>query len=273
MRVRHRSPALYLKRFTKEMRFRLRPAPHSIPVFVFGQQRSGTTMLMSAFDWNDDCRVYEEGDPRVFENLRVPDLPKLAETLRRSGAPRNCLKPLCDSHRVDEFLRIFPDARCIWMFREHLAVSRSAVRRFPNAHLTLRAICERRPTASWFEEGLSPSTRQTLESVYRASLSARECACLIWWARNTIAIEQSLLGRAWFADYDELVRDKQAGFARLFRYLRLELDDKSTDFVHDTSSRTSDAIELDPQVAALCTNMLSELRALASRNIELLATV
>jgi len=268
MPVRRRSLRLYAKRLAKELRFTIRRTTNTVPIFVFGQQRSGTTMLMSAFDWNDECRVYEEGDRRVFRDLRIPDFSRLAETFARSGARRACVKPLCDSHRIDEFIDAFPESRRIWMFRDYLAVSGSAVRRFPNAHLTLRAICTGQRTHTWFEEGLSPATRNTLESIYRAELSPRECACLIWWARNTIAIERRLAGRAWFADYDQLVRDKHAEFARLYRYLGLELDPRTIDFVHD-ASRARDTVEIDPQVGALCTGLLAELRQSAARNADL----
>jgi hypothetical protein len=70
MGLRRRSLRLQAKRVAKGLKFAVRPAPQTIPVFVFGQQRSGSGMLMTVFDWDDDCRVYEEGDRRVFVKHR-----------------------------------------------------------------------------------------------------------------------------------------------------------------------------------------------------------
>jgi hypothetical protein len=263
--LRRRSLRLHAKRLTKQVKFTLRPAEQTIPVFVFGQQRSGSGMLTTAFDWNDDCRVYEEGDRRVFVKHRIPDLSQIERSLARSGAKRDIYKPLCDSHRVSEFIARFPGARVIWLFRDYTGVSRSAVRRFPNAHLRLRAICTGQSVGNWFDEGLSEEVRSTLKSVYRPEMSARECACLSWWARNTIAIARDLAGRAWFADYDELVRDK-AGFASMFRYVGLDLNPRTLAFVHAESSRPESDPALSPDVRSMCSAMLATLRGFVASN-------
>jgi hypothetical protein len=263
--LRRRSLPLYLKRAAKGVRFKLRPAAQTIPVFIFGQQRSGSGMLTTAFDWNDDCRVYEEGDKRAFTNHRIPDLSRVEQCLARSGAKRDVYKPLCDSHRVREFMDRFPEARIIWLFRDYLGVSRSAVRRFPNAHLRLRAIATGQRVGNWFDEGLSDAVRSTLQSVYRPEMSPRECACLTWWARNMIVIEQDLAGRAWFADYDDLVRNK-SGFASMFRYVGLELDPRTLAFVHAESSRPEADPGIGADVRSMCSTLLTTLRELAAKN-------
>lgn len=119
-------------RLFKRLRHFGRRNPDTQPVFVFGQQRSGTTMLLKVLDMSARCRVYDERDPKAFSDFRLRDLDTISRMVGRSGFAVNVFKPLADSHRMDELLGHFPGAKGIWIWRHFADVGDSSTRRFPD---------------------------------------------------------------------------------------------------------------------------------------------
>jgi hypothetical protein len=94
-----------------------------------------------------------------------------------------------------------------------LSVSRSAVRRFPNAHLTL-VRPHGQQVNNWFEEGLPPDTGRLLFRISPRNDGARMRVPYLVGATGSLGARA---GGRQFADGDDLVRDKAAGFASMFR--------------------------------------------------------
>ena len=83
-------------------------------VYVAGQQRSGTNMLMNVLDrhWRTD--VYHETDARAFECYQMRDIEVIRALVKRSSARLVVFKALCELQRLRDLLDAFPKARALW---------------------------------------------------------------------------------------------------------------------------------------------------------------
>ena len=145
------------------------PAPHDRRkvVFIFGCQRSGTTMLQQSF-LDPSWRVFILGE---HDRRLVGDDPgetELARGLARVHANRRlpfeivALKPLVESSRALQLTDAAGDARSIWMLRHYGDVARSNIRRFGerNPHRDLECFDSGDPS-DWRCRGATDETRET----------------------------------------------------------------------------------------------------------------
>ena len=260
---------LHAWRRFKALRRAFRPPVPSRPVFVLGRQRSGTSMLMYLLEMHSETEIYDEADRSpVFHRFRLVSYEAVEAAVGRSRAPVVCLKPICDSHLATGMLARFPDARVVWLYRGFADAARSAVGMWATADRALRRVCRGEGDGGWFEEGLTPSTLEILRRVYRDDLSALECTCLGWWARNRLVLEQGLAERpeVHLLRYEDLVGDVEARTRKLFGFLDLPFQARVTRHVHSRSVRAAVPPDLDPEVRELCASLEEELDGLVPRN-------
>ncbi|MDZ4286527.1 MAG: hypothetical protein U0984_01135 [Prosthecobacter sp.] len=105
----------------------LHPCREPRIVFVFGCQRSGTTMLRSFIGFDPRVDDQGEGDPPYFWQVPVEDprylraVPdeEIERLSRASHSPVVLIKPLHDSQRAAALLQRFPRSKGIWIFRHY----------------------------------------------------------------------------------------------------------------------------------------------------------
>ena len=85
--------------------------------FIFGCQRSGTTMLLDVLGRSPSTETFGEGDPRVMRGFRLLP-PNVLDPLLGGRTDRVLvLKPICDSQWGDALLRRYDDSRALWIYR------------------------------------------------------------------------------------------------------------------------------------------------------------
>lgn len=134
-----------------------RPAGLAVPIYVVGLQRSGTNMLMRGLDEAPEIEVRNENDRTVFERHRIRSSAQLRSTIAASRQQFVFVKPICDSHRVDELLELdgVAPGRAVWVYRDVDARARSEVSKFGPANLlALRDIAAGHGETRWQGERL-----------------------------------------------------------------------------------------------------------------------
>lgn len=235
---------------------------HSTPVFIFGKQRSGTTMLMQALNLHPDTELYNEGrDTPAFLKGRIRSFEVVHRLITESRARFVCFKPLSDSHLISRFRTEFPDGRFVWLHRGYRDTAASSLVKFPGATEAIRRICTRREGGGWLQEGVSPGTQQILERVYTPELTDLDLACLVWWLRNRVLVEDDLIGRQnlYLCRYEEITRDPPGELRRLFEYIGLPWDDRVCRNVHPKSNVKARTAPLHPSIARLCDELTDRL--------------
>jgi hypothetical protein len=239
----------------KQVRRRLRPECDSKPVFILGKQRSGTTMLMRAFHRHPDMLVYDEHrDNAAFLDYRIRSAETVRTLLVEAHFPAVCMKPICDSHRISELRKEFPEAHIIWLYRDFKDVANSSLRKFDAATRAIRLVCTGGAGGGWFREGISPRIGEVLRETWRPGLSDFELACLVWWARNQLVLESGLHGRPGFTllKYEALASAPPAMLRWLFQRLGMRYSEGVERGITARSIGRHPAPAIDQRVLELC---------------------
>ncbi len=188
------------------------PAGTSVPVYVVGLQRSGTNMILRGLDEAPEVEVRNENDRVVFDRYRLRSDQVLAATVAASRHQVVLVKPLCDSHRVDELLALpgVRPGRALWVYRDVEARARSEVSKFGAANLrALRDIAAGRGESIWQGQRLGPEAVELVRTFDLDAMSPHTAAALFWVVRNSLYFELGLDRRddVRLVSYDAFVAD------------------------------------------------------------------
>jgi hypothetical protein len=196
------------------------------PVYVVGLQRSGTNMLMRGIDLAPEVEVRNENDRTVFHRFQLRSDDVLTRTITSSRHAIVLVKPLCESHRVDQLLDLpgTPPGRALWVFREPVARARSEVSKFRDANLrALRAVAAGEGDAIWQGQRLPAESVALVRSFDTDSMSPESAAVLFWVVRNQLYFDLGLDQRPDVlpVSYDAFVADPAGQMSRLCAFIGL----------------------------------------------------
>lgn len=102
------------------------------PLFILGQQRSGTNMMLRILAQAPGVRAFNEDDPRAFEDFRLRDVETI-RTLIRESVPDTCLfKAITDTLQWNHLSAAFRESRFVFMFRNPFDLVLSWLVEFPS---------------------------------------------------------------------------------------------------------------------------------------------
>lgn len=248
-----------------------RPEQQGRPIFVLGSQRSGTNMLFEHFQNRSDTDPYNEDDQAAFENFLLHPFDQIHHLLQHAKAPVVAFKPICDSHRFAEFVEAFPDGSFIWLTRYYKDVANSAIRNFQFSDRAIRKVCTGQTGGGWFQEGVSAESEAILREVYDPELSRFELACLVWWARNRVVLEQNVdqAPRTLMLAYEKLVTEPAEVFSFMCEVLGLSPQPQAHRHVHSRSIKRHTYDPVAPRIEALCDELTAEIERRTRANQEL----
>lgn len=232
------------------------------PVFVFGKQRSGTSMLMFAFHRHPDVLVHDEHrNSRVFSDFRIKGFDVVRDVVSESRFGVACFKPICDSHLICQFVSEFPNAHHIWIFRQFQDVANSTLRKFDAPTRAIHLVCTGQAGGGWFDEGLSSEVRRVLVEFYRSELSDFDLSCLVWWARNRIIVDSGLLSSpdVTLLKYEALVANPGATLRWLFERMGVSFHERIGARMTPGSIGRHPIPPMDKAVRELCESLTRQL--------------
>jgi hypothetical protein len=250
----------------------LRPCGHPRIVWVFGCQRSGTTMLRSFIGFDPRVDDQGEGDPPYFWQVPVEDprylraIPdeEIARLAAQSRSEVVLIKPLHDSQRAAALLNRFPDSKGIWIFRHYHEVILSHLNYYRGRYDPLPYVKDLLDLSegSWKSEGLGESMRDFILTHRHLATTPTAGFALFWLARNSLLFEQ-LHPRLATLHYADLVEHPRAALAFLSQHVDLRLDPRYAEFPQrrERTSALPDAIP--PPLHDACEQMMSRLKAAA----------
>ena len=174
----------------------LHPCADPRLVFIFGCQRSGTTLLRSFIGLDPRVSDHGEGDPPFFWQAPVEDpryirLVPDAEVERLRCLEKNqvvLIKPLHDSQRAAELLSKWPRSKGVWIFRHfhevilsHLTYYKGRYEPMPYLHDLLEL-----NIASWKAEGLGEDMQAFIREHRSLATTPTAGFALFWLARNSL---------------------------------------------------------------------------------------
>ena len=239
-------------------------------VFIFGCQRSGTTMLSNLFRNDLSSRVYTEKGLSSDGSRRILPLHQLDQMFSRDSASLIVGKPIVESQRAIDLLEFFPKARAIWMFRNFADVARSARKRFSedSAFRNLKTIIDSSVPQTFAAENVSDETREVVLRHFSDQMSTNDANALYWYVRNVLYFEQQLhrSDRVKLCCYELFVADPENSLAELYAFLgRRYPGSHLVKDVHSRSVQSMPLKDLSDQVAELCNDLASRLENTAGQ--------
>jgi hypothetical protein len=236
----------------------------AVPVLIFGEQRSGTNMLLRCFDSCAATAMYNETDDDAFLDYELRDLPDVRGLVARSPASHVVLKPTVDGNRADEIIDALPGARAIWIYRNYRDAINSALVQFQETSLEyLQKVASRAPAARWRSINVTDQDVEFIESHLDRGLSEQSARALIWTLRNGYFFRRGLDRRpdVLLLNYEELVRDPVSVVGQAYGFVGLEFRPAYVRSVFASSVGRLPGPDIDPQVERLCAGMLGRLDA------------
>ena len=273
-RVRHRLEIDLARHAKRARRAFSGPPVDPVALFIFGCQRSGTTLLSELFVPDPDSDVFQEqsslgarDDPK---RLRLAPLPEIAARLARNAAPLVVVKPIVESQRAAEILAVDPRWRGIWIYRDvrDVVLSNSQTFGKDNGFDDLAPILEGR--SDWRSDGLPEDLVEQIRSLHAAGLERHDAAALFWVTRNHHFFAQKLEQepRFWLCRYEDLVADPLAEMGLIYRFLgRPAPEALARNKVFKSSVGRGGQLSLSSPVRALCEEMAERLDAARRRQM------
>ena len=233
----------------------------AVPVLIFGEQRSGTNMLLRCFGNSPRTAMYNETDDDAFVDYELRDLEAIRSLVDRSPASHVVLKPTADGNRAAEILDGLPGSKAVWIYRDYRDSVSSALALFKQSIQYLTLVVTRSPEARWRAVNVTDEDLGMIRGHLDRGISEASARALIWSIRNGFFFRQGLHGRreVLLLNYEELVRDPAAIVKQAFDFVELPFDDRFTRNVFATSVGRRPRPEIDAAIEAQCRAVLSRL--------------
>ncbi len=251
----------------------LAPCTHPRIVWVFGCQRSGTTMLRSFIGFDPRVNDQGEGDPPFFHQttndhpdyIRLIDDDQIEALVKEQRSEMVLIKPLHDSQRAAALLDRFPDSKGVWIFRNFHEVILSHLTYYEGRYEGLSYV---RPlldlaSNSWKAENLSNEMREQIKQFRKLVDTPTAAFAVFWLARNSLYFSQphsNLIA----LDYKQLVQQPSECLATLSRHIYLDLDPRYAQFPEHRDRTKPLPNEIPPPILEACEAMTLKLQSASS---------
>ena len=248
-------------------------APHAVPVYVVGVQRSGTNMLVRGLETSPEFEVHNENDRRAFERFMLRPNEDIRRLIVASDHRYILFKPLCDSHRTVELLEEIDtpaNGRAIWAYRSVDGRVRSALAKFGSNNLeVLREIAEGRGRDRWQARGISAETLDLIKSFDYSVMSPASAAALFWYVRNLLYFDLGLDKRAdvMLSSYDMFIQEPEVSMRALCDFLGFDFTTSLVEHVEQRTPKAGGRVDLDPAIRARCDELTERLDREATRRL------
>ena len=262
-RKRPRRPVRYLRKWVHQRFFSDSSAAKTI-LFVFGCQRSGTTMFTQLFQKDLRSKVYGERGLSLdgsFDLLPLGDVSKIIQDERASLL---VAKPLVESQGATDILEYFPTAKSVWMFRNYADVANSSRKRFSRetAMRNLRPFISEQAEQTFAAKRASRETEEIVRRHFSEGMSGDDAQILFWYVRNILFFDQRLdtHDRVQLCRYEDFVADPARFMQEVYEFLELTFPGaKMTADVHQRSVRRNVSLDASPDLVSLCDELQARL--------------
>lgn len=243
-------------------------------LFIFGCQRSGTTLIQELFDRDFDARVYPEFHSRIYgryterqgreatRHFRLKPLEEVRKVLARERARLVVVKPIVETQNARELLAFFPEAKGLFIYRDYAAVAASDLKRFGvrNGIDNLRPLVNGE-SGNWRAQGVAAEVRAEIQARFHERMDPHDAAALFWYARNRFFFDLGLERHAAVKPlkYEGLVQDPSGAMESIYRFVGLPCPSAIAALVHGASAGNGRHVRLSADVERLCDALLQRL--------------
>jgi hypothetical protein len=239
--------------------------------FIFGCQRSGTTMLSRTLRRDLHSKTYGErglarGAARGSPTRLLP-YEEIEKIFAQERAPFLVAKPLVESQHSAQLLDRFPGSKGFWLYRHYCDVASSTEKMFGReaSVYNLSALFDKDLTDHWFGERVPAEIRDTVRPHFDTERSVFDLHALCWWVRNSLyfRLEIDQDPRVLLCRYEDLTSRPKELIASVYRHLEIPYPgDYLVSDIHTRSVGKGSRVELAPEIETLCADLLARLDSL-----------
>lgn len=241
-------------------------------LFVLGNQRSGTSLLLETLDRSPSTWVFGEGTNGAMTDYRLRDVETVASLIRAAPAPVTAIKPICDSHLADHILTDQTGSRVVWIYRRPYDCAWSQVERWGDHSVevleairtgadTIRHPRTGAPTPlGWRGERVPDEFRHLLADL-GGPCTPIDAAVLRWYLRNLFYFELELDQdeRVLLVSYERFCEDPVTEGRRVFEFAGCDFEPAMVDHVVARPPRAERSAGSSEAVRELAESLLARL--------------
>jgi hypothetical protein len=238
-------------------------------LFIAGCQRSGTSMLLNAFDRDLNTRCFGEFSDLTSNDatgrIRLNSLDLIKDEFSKVKISLIVVKPLVESQNLPELLDYFDHSRAVWMFRNYKDVALSNINRFgiTNGLKDLRPIVNWESN-NWRAEKVSEHVRETISKHFSEDMNPYDAAVLFWFARNSIFFDRELdkNPKVMLCAYEDLVIDPEKHVRNIYQHVGRDYPEMNiTAEIHTKSRNKGKDLGLSWEVQQLAEELQDKLES------------
>jgi hypothetical protein len=242
------------------------PSDSPTLIFVFGCQRSGTTLLGKLFGLCPLVNSYSEGERPYFHQegepnyLRLRPVKEVKLHFSQEKSPFVLLKPLYDNQIAEQWLAAFPGSKGFWIFRHYIDVIDSHIKYYRNQNGVdyIKDYFDLAKT-TWKNENFPLETQQFFNKISSKELNNETAYALFWIARNSLFFRKEIKDKLHLVKYEDLVKNPLSELAAVYAHAGIPFKKKYTKIVHTKSVKKSVDFHLDEEVKNFCDDMYERL--------------
>lgn len=234
----------------------------SLPIFLVGCGRSGTSMFIWQLEKSWQIKLYNEDHPAAFDEYRLRDYGVIARLVEESTAPFTLLKPILDTVQTMALLNHFPGSKAIFAFRHYTDVINSSLKKF-GTYNRLNHV------KGWMNEDFAEfavcpppeASKAVVRALWQDDLSPEEGAALYWLFYNRLYYDLGLHDdrRTILIRYETLVTNPREQFEKVITFLEAEFEEKMVEGVHARSINKNEPPPLRPAIMTACEALYEQL--------------
>ena len=201
-----------------------RPYHNTLPVFIMGCGRSGTSMMVNIFQRDNRIEALAENDPKVAQNFMLV-YEKIVSAVEYCKTPVLIMKPILNSFDASRLLEMHDQAKIIWMLRDYKDMVVSSIKKFRSVVPGyMKNLVLFKKGNNWLSSGMPTETLEILSNIDSTAFTDYDWMGLVWWSVNrTIMLDRLYQSeRFLLLEYENLVRHPDPVLSRVYEYFDLQ---------------------------------------------------
>lgn len=190
-------------------------------IWIFGCQRSGTTLLERMFRDDLDSEVFGEFSDLTIssEHTVLRPLKEVKKHLRACNAKYAVVRNLFESDRAADILDHFSADYGIWLFRHPVSVVDSMIRKWGDQFIEVSRRVESDASLHWRLEGLWDEIFGLAGGGDFSAIRISDAYALYWLKRNQMVFSNGLneSPRVFFVRYETLIKNPKRCIGQVVR--------------------------------------------------------
>jgi hypothetical protein len=245
-----------------------KPGNQKTILFIFGCQRSGTTLLTEIFERDfDNTKIYGEfsrlSSADKIRHIRLNPLHQVKSQIDNNRPSLIILKPLVESQNALKLLNYFNNSKALWVYRHYADVALSHLDHFSvkNGINNLRPIVKGQ-SQNWRSENVSEHTKQIVRKHFAENMNPYDAAALFWFVRNILFFEMNLdkNDNVMTCKYDNLIDNPLETMSNIYKFVGYVYpSEKIPLHIYSGSKGRGANIKLSRDIEILCNDLLHKL--------------